>query len=222
MVEIDINPKEIIKELKSKPRDLKNLVLQKSPDRKLLIYFSLGHLADMYMQHAEEMMKKNKSLEANYFSGKSMQIKGISRKTFGQAPEEDIYTRKFKVPRHWSTKTDKEEIDQLAQFCVQNIPEVPGAGNPNEIKGIIKEKLSTYTKTGTNRKFIRELRKTTEETMNPTKLNTVLELTLLLENVNEVLKAIKEEDNEDEDEETEKKDELEGIKKKGVSVEDIK
>ncbi len=228
MVEVELNPKELINEIKSKPRDLKNLLLHRSPDRKLLIYFSLGYLADMYMQHAEEMMKKSKTLEANYFSKKSMQIKGVSRKIFGQAPEEEIYTREFKVPNNWSVKTDKGEIDQLAQLCVQNMPEMPEIRDPEEIRKFIIDKLSTYKKTGINRKFIGKLKKMAKETRNPTKLNTFLELTFLLENVNEILKAIKEDKEENKKEEkegTENKkteNELEGVKKEGISLEDIK
>jgi len=231
MVEIQSNPKEIMKELKSKPRDLKNLLLRKSPDRKLLLYFSLGYLSDIYMDNAEQMMKQGKSIERDYFNRKSMQIKNISRKVFGQSPNKDIYTGEFKVPNGWAVKMEKGEIDQLAQFCVQNLPEAPDLRDPEDIQEFITEKLKTYKKTGVVRKFVKEIKDTMKNTKNPTKLLTLLELTFLLENVNEVLEAIKEEQKEEKEEikdkeESEKKEEtteeLEGIKKEGISVDKIK
>jgi len=236
MVEIQSNPKEIMKELKSKPRELKNLLLRKSPDRKLLLYFSLGYLAQMYMDNAEQMMKEGKSIEKDYFSRKSMQIKAISRKVFGQSPERDIYTGEFKVPKTWAVEMDKGEIDQLAQFCVQNLPESPNLRDPETIQEFINKKLKTYKKTAVVKKFIKEIKNTMENTKNPTKLLTLLELTALLENVNEVLEAVKEEqeeeeeteeeeepkDTEENDKDTEGTEELEGIKKEGISVDEIK
>ncbi len=223
MVEIETDPREIMKELKTKPKDLKKLLLDKSPDKKLLLYFSLGYLAEMYMDHAEEMMKEGKSLEKNYFNRKAMQIKGISRRIFGQSPDKDLYSQGFKVPKGWTTETEKAEINQLAQFCVQNLPDLPNLRDPEQIKEMIEEKLSTYEGKGVTKKFKKELKSSTEKTNNPTKLSTILEVSFILENVNEVLKAIKEEEKEEkQEEEPEEEEELGEIKKEGIDVDEIK
>lgn len=196
----EFNPKEAIKNITSKPMELKNFLIQKSPDRKLLLYFSLGYLSDMYLDHAEQMMKQGKRMESNHFTGKATQIREITRHIFGQTPDKDFYTDQYEVPESWSPELREEEIAELAQFCVSNLPETPQVRDPNQLEDIIREKLSEYGKRGINRRFVIQIEKALERWNSPHKLMTLLELTFLLDNINQVLEEIKEETQAEEEE----------------------
>lgn len=216
----EFNPQKALEEIKSKPRELKNFLLQKSPDRKLLLYFSLGYLSDMYLDHAEQMMKKGRGFEADHFTGKATQIREITRHIFGQTPNKDVYTETLETPEKWQPNLSEQEIQEMAQFCVSELPETPQIRDVEKLREVITEKLGQYRKRGIVRKFVKQIKKSLDRWNNPNKLSTLLELMFLLDNVNEVLEAIKEETQEEEEEQEEEL--FPGIKKGEEDIEEFK
>ena len=218
----NIDPKKIIEGIK--PSELKKILMHRSPNKEIVLYLSLGHLKSMYMAQAEHMMKERGGREALHFTNKAKTVEEITKRIFGRTPEKNYYTGGYSVPDDWNPETDPEEAEELAQFCVSNMPQVPQI-NTGEARQIIKEKIREHRKKRKTRgitvNFINQIKKATEEWYDPNKVTILLEVTLLFQNIEQVLQALEkqeqqkkleQEQEQDIEQEQEEKEELPGFK----------
>jgi len=158
------------------------------PEQRTLLYLSLAFLSDSYVSMAEEYLKQGKAFESSYFAAKAQFIRNVGFETFGEFAERDYHTGLYKMPKDVVIHTPAEQIQQVAQFCSQNIkPDEKLLSSPKALGDEIGRQLKKAPAAGAYAKLFGVLWKRFKELKEkPTKWGDVYELLLLAENVKEV------------------------------------
>ncbi|MFH0987058.1 MAG: hypothetical protein V1911_03355 [Candidatus Micrarchaeota archaeon] len=164
-------------------------------DKKMLLFYSLGYLSDMYIEMAEDALKKGEEYPATKYSAKAEEIRQVCISVFGKAPEQEYYKgTQFKIERA-RTALPIEQIMQIAQVCASNIqPDQEIVQDPKEIISAINELFRIHPRIGVETKLLDVLKKKFSQLKDkPPKLEGVYEILLLLKNVNEIQRVFAEE-----------------------------
>lgn len=181
---------DFVEKIRKESLELKDFLLHTEPEKKLLLFYSMGFLSDSYSMMAEEALKKNKEYEATYFSGKAAEVRQACNDIFGDFPEKEYYKElEYKIPKWANFKTPIEQIQQIAAFCATNLQISPETASDSKtlIKEVV-ELMKGHKRTGIERKYITVMKKKYEELKNkPAKMGTLYEMLLLLINVKQVI-----------------------------------
>ncbi len=189
---------EILHRLKMHSSDLASVFLGED-DKKAVIFYSLGFLADMYGDAAEDLLKKGEDYAATYYSNKFTKIHQFCEEVFDDVPQKEYYHRQLTykaVP--YKTKMPLEQIQQFAQFAAANVqPDSEVLQDEHLLISEIKKLLKKHDRLGIEAKYVEVLRKQFKELINkPPKLDMVYELLLLLENIEMIQKMAREKEKE--------------------------
>ena len=204
-----INPEdfdEIMYRLKLRSSDLVSGFLGEN-DKKAMIFYSLGFLADMYGDAADDLLKKGEEYAATYYSNKFTKVRQFCEEVFESVPEKEYYhtgiTYKA-VP--YRTKLPLEQVQQFAQFAAANVqPDKEVLQDEKQLIPEIKRLLKKHDKLGIEAKYVEVLRKQFKELINkPPKLDMVYELLLLLDNIDMIRKMAQEKDKQEQHKEKQK------------------
>ena len=204
-----INPEdfdEIMYRLKLRSSDLLSGFLGEN-DKKAMIFYSLGFLADMYGDAADDLLKKGEDYAATYYSNKFTKVRQFCEEVFENVPEKEYYhtgiTYKA-VP--YKTKLPLEQIQQFAQFAAANVqPDSEIVKDEKLLIPEIKKLLKKHDKLGIESKYVEVLRKQFNELINkPPKLDMVYELLLLLDNIDMIRKMAEEKEKKEQHDEKQK------------------
>jgi|GEM_PF-3186940 len=198
---------EVMHRLKMRSDDLLSVFLNES-DKKAVIFYALGFLADMYGDAAEDLLKKGEDYAATYYSNKFTKIHQFCEEVFNELPEKEYYKKLTYKPVHYATKLPIEQIQQFAQFAAANVqPDSEIVKDEKLLIPEISKLLKKHDKLGIESKYVEVLRKQFHELINkPPKLDMVYELLLLLDNIDMIRKLA--EEKEKKQEHVEKQEEL--------------
>ena len=204
-----INPEdfnEIMHRLKMRSSDLISPLLNEN-DKKAIIFYSLGFLADMYGDAAEDLLKKGEDYAATYYSNKFTKIRQFCEEVFNQTPEKEYYHKITYKQVPYKTKMPIEQIQQFAQFAAANVqPDSEVVQDEKLLIPEIKKLLKKHDKIGIEGKYVEELRKEFKQLINkPPKLDTIYELLLLLENIDMIRQMAKQKEKEEQDKQKQEK-----------------
>lgn len=190
---------EILYRVKLHSSDVASMMLNEN-DKKLLLFYSLGFLADMYGDASDDLLSKGESYGATYYADKSTQIRQFAVDVFGMSPQKEYYKKTpFKALRV-KTNSPVAEIQQLAQFAAANVhPDQEILKDEDLLIPTIRKMFKEHNKIGIEFKYVEILRKTFNSLIDkPPKLEMVYELLLVLENVDMIRKMAQEQKKEEE------------------------
>lgn len=170
--------------------ELKDFLLHTEPEKKLLLFYSMGFLSDNYSIMAEESLKEDKEYEATYFSGKATEIRQACNDVFEDFPQKEYYKElEYKIPKWANYKTSVEQIQQIASFSATNLQINPEAASDSKtLVKEVNELMKGHKRTGIERRYISIMKKKFDELKNkPAKMSTLYEMLLLLINVKQVI-----------------------------------
>ena len=184
---------EILHRIKLHSSDVASMMLKEN-DKKLLLFYSLGFLADMYGDSADELLAKGEDYGATFYAGKATQIHQFAFDVFGMAPQKEYYKKTPFKALNVKTNSPVAEIQQLAQFAAANVhPDQEIIQDEDLLIPAIKKMFKDHNKFGIEFKYVEVLRKTFHKLINkPPKLEMVYELLLVLENVDMIRKMAEE------------------------------
>lgn len=176
-----------------------NTVIKRNQEEKLLIFYSMGFLADQYISMSEDSLKKGEEYQATNFANKAEEIRQATKDIFGDVPEREYYKAiPFKIPRWYSGSMHPEQVVQLAQFCVSNVqPEEDVMSDEKLLYATIRGKLKEHRRafhdaSGLEYQCISVLRERFKMLADkPPKLMGIYEMLLLLDVVDQVLDMVK-------------------------------
>lgn len=193
----DLN--EVMKAMKVSSDFLFNILLKRDQEQKLLVFYSLGFLADQYLKMSEDALKKGEEYQAAYFTNKAEEIRQATKDIFGDVPEREYYKAlPFKIPKWYRGSMKPEQTVQLAQFCVANIqPDEEVMGDEkllySTLRGEFKEHRRTlHDASGLEYQYLAVLRDRFKKLADkPPKLGGVYEMLLLLDVVDQIQEMLK-------------------------------
>ena len=193
-----INPddfEEIMHRLKMRSSDLASMFLGEN-DKRALIFYSLGFLADMYGDAADDLLKKGDDYAATYYSNKFTKIRQFCEEIFESVPEKEYYKKLTYKAVPYKTKISIKQLQQFAQFAAANVqPDSEVLQDEKLLIPEIKKLLKKHDKLGIESKYVEVLRKQFHELINkPPKLDMVYELLLLLDNIDSIRQMAQEKD----------------------------
>ncbi|MEM0372650.1 MAG: hypothetical protein QXO69_02300 [archaeon] len=214
----------VLKAMKVTSDYLFNVLLKRDQEQKLLVFYSLGFLADQYLRMSEDALKKGGEYQAAYFANKAEEIRQATKDIFGDLPEREYYkSLPYKTPKWYHGSMHPEQVIKLAQFCVANIqPDEEIMNDEKALYAVLREEFKEHRRamhdaSGLEYQYLTVLRERFKKLADkPPKLGGVYEMLLLLDvvdQIQEMLKAPPEESGEEvteeeqEDEETEQRDE---------------
>ncbi|MBI1973666.1 hypothetical protein HYS54_02535 [Candidatus Micrarchaeota archaeon] len=188
---LDVN--QLFEQLQREGKSIRSFLLYRDPDFRITLFFALGFYADMYLQMVEDALKKKKQYEASSFAKKAEQARALSRAVFGKLPDKDYYSGGFKPDHDVVTSVPQDQLLQVAQFSVANVQLPPEL--VQDFKAVGRELQKQFRaphKGQTAGAYVDSLsalaRKYRER---PDDLQTVLELFLLLNVVEQTLELLK-------------------------------
>lgn len=187
---------DFVEKLFRETKEIRNIVLFRQAEKRLLIFYSLGFLSDNYSEAAEEAMKKKADYEATFFSAKASEIRQACDDIFDEFPDKEYYRElEYKVPKWASVKTPPEKIQEIAAFCATNLALDPDVvSNSRALFNDVKTRLRKARVTGIDGKYVSVMKKRFKALKDkPAKMGTLYEMVLLLENINQIIKVMKEE-----------------------------
>ena len=188
---LDVN--ELNSQLQKEGKTIRSFLLYRDPDFRLTLFFALGFYSEMYLQMSEDALKKRKQYEASNFAKKAEQSRAISRAVFGKTPQKDYYTSMFKPDRDVVAGVPQDQLMQVAQFAVSNVQLPPEL--MQDFKAVYAELSKQFKKphkgqtAGSYVAALSKLARTYRE--RPDELQTVVELFILLNVVEQTLELLK-------------------------------